>query len=377
MPPQTELIPCFVDDGLESDALELVKQWTFQRNGVVATGEAAPAGDFTDVHAITHQWSESAMGRVGRNKTGIIQWALDQRADAVWFVDSDLICDRTTLWSLIHANRPIACAVYWTHWQRNPSEGNVVHAGPQVWLNHPYDLHGRGMDAPEFRSTLLSKNLTQVWGQGACTLIQRSVLEAGINFLPVPGVPTVGLMAGEDRHFCIAAELRHIPMWADPWPDIFHIYHLPDDLTKAERMATRLGAVHPPKARVGDAVSLVLEAMEGVPQPSGPPVAIPPQHVRGRLGQLALVPELEEAVQEIGRGESRIIPVHFPVHYPLPQFRGTRRLIRVTVVDCKPWGFPPVVEEELYFTPRSTAYLDGITLTPELHAGVLETAVAL
>jgi hypothetical protein len=229
----------------------------------------------------------------------------------------------------------------------------------------------------EFRSALLSKELTQVWGQGACTLIQRSVLETGVNFLPVPGVPLTGLMAGEDRHFCIAAESKHIPMWADPWPDIFHIYHLPDDLKKAEMMAQRLGATHHAYARVGDAVSLILEAMEGVPQPSGPPIAIAPQHVRGRLGRMALVPELEEAVQEIGRGESKIVPVHFPVHYPLPQFRGLRRLIRVTVVDVKPWGYPPIVEEELYFNPRSSGYLDATHLTPEQHAGIMETAVAL
>jgi hypothetical protein len=366
-----------VDDGLDPEALQLVKDWVFARGGVVANGEPAPPGDFSDTHTVTHQWQESAMLRVGRNKTGIIQWALTQRADAVWFVDADLICDRTTLWSLIHAQRPIACAVYWTHWQRSPTPDLVVHAGPQVWLNHPYDLHGRGMDVAEFRSLLLSKALTQVWGQGACTLIDRKVLEAGINFLPVPGVPTTGLMAGEDRHFCIAAEQRHIPMYADAWPDIYHIYHLPDDLARADAMAQRLGVTHPERARVGDAVSLILEAMEGVPQPSGPPVVVPAQHLRGRLGQLALVPELEEAVQDIPRGESRIVPVHFPAHYPLPQFRGTKRLIRVTVVDVKPWGYPPVVEQELYHTPRTSGHLDATTLTPAQHDSILATAVAL
>lgn len=373
VPDDVERAYCFVNDGCAPDAKQMLVDFVQQHGGVVMDAPPVAAQDFSDTGAVTHAWSESAMHRVGRNKTEIIHWALQQRADAVWFCDADLICDRTTLQSLLACDVPVACAVYWTHWQRNPGTMEVVvHAGPQVWLNHPYHLTGRGMDESEFRRKLIQRQLTQVWGQGACTLIKREVFEAGVNFLPLPDVPQQGMMAGEDRQFCIACERRHIPMFADPWPDIYHIYHLPEDLTEAAAWSERLGSPHPEVPRLGDWVSLIVEGLEGVPQPSGPPVVIPPQHIRGRLGSIVMLAELEEAIYGLRRGDSRVVPVHVPVSYPIPQFRGTRRLMKVTLVDCKSWNAPPVVGRELYMGSASGRSYDATTLTAAQHEGVRE-----
>ena len=117
-------------------------------------------------------------------------------------------------------------------------------------------------------------------------------------------------------------------------------------------------------------MSLILTPMEGIPQPNGGVSLVGPQQVRGRLGALALVPELEEAICEMTRGSTRIVPVHFPVSYPLPQFRGTKRLIKVELVDCKPMGYPPVVERELYVGQYAKGRLDGTTLTPDQHGSI-------
>ena len=340
----------------KDDALLYLKEWVKARNGTLLPSGPTVLNDFSDQHPQTHQWSANAMKRVGANKNKILAKALHLRADYVFLADADLVLDRTTVSCLLAADRPIACAVYWTHWQR-PVAGQTHYAGPQVWLRHPYALDGRGQDEAEFRRHLLDREPTQVWGQGACTLIHKSVLEAGVNFSTLPDLPTEGMWQGEDRHFCVQAERKHIPMWAEPWPDIFHLYH-PSDVAKIPEMVTRLGTPHPEKPSLGDLVNLVVTPLEGFPQPNGQSLMTGPQFVRGRLGGLPVVPELEQAVFGLTRGQSAIIPIHFPISYPVPQMRGTRRMIRLTLVDCKPYGFAPVVEEEM------RVGMDTATLTP-------------
>ncbi len=103
-----------------------------------------------------------------------------------------------------------------------------------------------------------------------------------------------------------------------------------------------------------------------MPWQGGGFTAIPSQYVRGRLGALALQPELEEAVLQLRRGAHRIVPVHFPVHYEIPFYRGKRRLIRVTLNDCKSMGYAPTLEDDMLlgmpradYTERQVAALEA------------------
>lgn len=310
------------------------------------------------------------MARVGQNKNKILKRALELKAEAVWLVDADLILDRTVFASLWAAERPIACAVFWTHWNKQSKETVTSFSGPQVWLRHPYLLDGRGMEEADFRRKLVKRELLRVWGQGACSLIRTPVIAAGIDFSHIPNEPALmqGLMAGEDRHFCIKAERSHIDMWADAWPDIFHIYHTPEDVEQIPAMLERMGTVHPDRAMLGDLVSLRLEAIEPFPQPNGQWHRPSPGFLRGRLGQLALLPEIEEAVLNLPRGQQTTIPVHFPLYWPLPYLRGRRRLIRLTLIDCKPFGYPPNLENELL--RMGAGSMDRALLTPQQREAV-------
>jgi hypothetical protein len=372
VPRNVRLVYLFVDDGCEPDARALLDAFVQEHTGQVFTAPLVPIADFSDTHFETHQWSDSAMQRVGRHKDLILNTARDNRAEAVWLCDADLICDPYTLTSLWSVPEQIVCGVYWTRWQRVTSEMNPVHAGPQVWQVHPYGLSGNGMEEWELRRKLIHREVVHVYGQGACTLIRRDALLRGVSFAPMPGNTGPGLMQGEDRHFCLRAEMLHLRMVADGWPDIFHIYHRPDDEALIPEMVTRLGPredealdIGTPKPGFGDLVSLEIQAMEPVPMNGGwmhPPM----QYVRGRIGQLRLHPELEGAVVEMSRGETRIVPCHFGLDYPFPPYRGQRRLLRVRVIDHKPHGYPPgVIEEELL---RNTVggVLDTVTLSPEL-----------
>lgn len=375
LPPNTSLVPVFVADGLVADAANALHEWATARGGEVLRGAPVSAvPDFNDAHPDTHQWSASAMVRVGAAKDRILARARELDADYVWLCDSDLICDCTTLASLLAVGQSLTTAVYWTHWSALGTETRRVHAAPQVWLRHPYTLSGCGLTETEFRTRLATRQLTRVYGYGACTVIDRRALHAGVSFARVPDVPTQGLMGGEDRHFCIRAQMLHVEAWADPWPDIFHIYHLPADLERAPEFATRLAVPHPQRASFGDAVSLTIQALEPIPWSGGGWTAIPPQRIRGRLGQIALVPELEEALYACERGQHLDVPVHFPAHYEVPYYQGKRRLMRVTLHDCKPFGFAPVLENEMFVGPRSGAALRTVDYTTRQLEGMEEIA---
>lgn len=379
IPERTRLHFVYVPDWPTKDPAEdFLRMWVGERGGEILRGVPQTVNDFNDGPGLdSHAWSLSAMRRVGAHKNKIFRRALELKADAVWYLDADIILDTTVLKSLLAAEKPITTAVYWTRWSRRGTETRQIHSAPQVWLGHypsGYELRGRGMDESEFRQKLINRELTQVWGFGADTLVRRQVLETGISFDPLPDVPQQGLLAGEDRQFCIRAERMHLPAFACAWSDQFHVYHAPEDVQKIPEMLKRLGTPHPTKALLGDLVSLKLEAIEPVPHTNGGLQAIPRQHVRGRLGQIALMPELEEAIYGLERGATQIVPVHFPISHPLPYFRGRRRLIRCTLVDVKNFCFPPVLEDELYLGQKSGRWVDHTTLSDAQHIGIREVA---
>ena len=378
-PPQVQRFYVFVNDGSPQETVDLLTAFVQEHGGMVLQGEPAPAQDFAD-QGVTHYWTNTAMARVGRNKDQILAVARQNRAEAVWFCDADLIMEPMTLSSLWSVPEQIVCGVYWTRWEKVPDDHPLVHAGPQVWQGHPYQLAGNGMEEWEFRRRLMNREIVHVYGQGACTLIRREALMKGVSFAPWPGNTGPGLMQGEDRHFCLRAESLHIRMVADAWPDIFHIYHRPEDEALIPEMQKRLtanrvneqeeayGTGQATYPQIGQLVSLELHAMEPVQTNAGFQHA-PTQYVRGRLGGhisgKRLHPELEAAVLEMQRGEQRIVPVHFDLSYPFPPFRGQRRLIRVTLIDHKPFGFPPVVEDEVLRNPHGS-WIDTTNCTPEL-----------
>jgi len=370
LPKNVTVSYCFVDDNTDPRSSLLLKTFVEKRGGTILSPETT-SGGYDDQHPVTHQWTQEAMGRVGHLKNRIIQYALEHAYDAIWFCDADLICDKTTLKSLWSLDKPIVCAVYWTHWHNPATQQGVLHAAPQVWLQHPYQLEGRGYEPAEFREKLVNRQAIEVWGQGACTLVKREVLEKGVSFAYVEGVPTIGMMGGEDRHFCIRAESLHVPMTADAWPDIAHLYH-PQDRAKIPALLTRLGSDRPSQVNLGDWVSLKLEALEPLPTGPGQAMHLPPQHIRGVLGHLHMLPELEEQVCHMTIGQTVTIGVHFPIHHPANWLRGQRRLVRVTLVDSKPFGFAPVVEQEML--KGRVSFADQTTLSPQQHLALVEEA---
>ena len=369
-PKRVQVSYCFVDDyPAPDDGQAVLRAFVDEHGGEILRPDIARPNDFTDQHPVTHQWTQSAMNRMGELKTLIFRKALEGQYDYVWLVDSDLILDRTTLRSLLSAEQGVVSAVYWTKWNSDPG----IHSGPQVWLRPPYQLGLPHYDESTFRKELaVDRKLVKVGGLGACTLIHRSVIEKGVNFAKPPAFPSGGLMDGEDRHFCEWARRLHVDLWADAWPDIFHIYH-PSNDADIPQYAAELGTAHPQYPNTGSLLALKLTNLED---------GIGPVFLRTRLGLGSLLPEIESALYQMTRGQTRTVKVHFPSTAPNylsvsgpVNLAGQTRLIQVELVDCKTTSLAPVVRDEFYVSPEGVSK-DAMMLTPEQRQSFQDEAEA-
>ena len=354
----------------------------FSANGTTHFAQVqAPAAEDYGQNATTRQWTPEAWHRVGAAKDTIIQRALDENYDYLWLVDADVLCDPFTLQSLLDSadvehhridpsayRGPIVSGVYWTQWSKQSEEdAEHQHCGPQVWLRHPYEVSGRGWTAQSFREALVQRQRIRVWGLGACTLIPAHALRKGASFSRMGDLPPGPMSDGEDRHFCHRADNLHLELVADAWPDIYHAYHpseydrIPEMLERLERVqyalpggpnsdvnVFHLGTGY---AKPGDLVSLRISNLELN-------VALETQYIRGRLGVLNLLPELEEALHELPIGESKLVKAHYPVHAKNPQLRNQSFVMRVTLFDAKPFGLAPTIDEEVLLGGKSKKVID-------------------
>lgn len=366
--------PNYGDEPWAGDAIALLT--ASHLHPLVWPNETPEARDYGD-GAESRQWSKPAFTRLADLKNRMLQYAVEHDFDFVWLVDADVMGDPYTLQSLLdtadheswvnneRTAPPIVAGVYWTRWQRPvPGTTQQVHAGPQVWLVHPYQLHGRGWTEAEFRAALIDRKRVRVYGLGACTLVPRHAIEKGVTFRPFDGLPPGPMAEGEDRHFCAWATHLHVPLIADAWPDIYHAYHpaeyadLPAKVSALHRAPT-LAPV------VGDLVSAKLELLEPVPDRGGRLMRLQARWLRGKYGTLPTLPQVEETLADLQPGESRLIRLHFPSHWPEPQLRLRTIVARVTLFDVKPFRAPPVVDEELFVGSRSYRVIDTTAHTLE------------
>lgn len=173
----------------------------------------------------SHFWSDALMFRVAEYKNKIIRHAIDHHYDYLFFVDSDLILHPDLIEHLKMAKRDIVSEIFWSKWHHNtPFE-------PNVWLFDEYDLVPRQLGEiltedemevrkQEFISKLKVPGLYEVGGLGACTLLSREALLKGVNFSPIKNLT----IHGEDRFFCIRAEVLGVSLYVDTHYPAYHIY---------------------------------------------------------------------------------------------------------------------------------------------------------
>jgi len=149
-----------------------------------------------------HVWTGELVNKMSVYRNMTIRKALEGGYDYLFSVDTDLVLEEHTLAQLIEDDKDCVAGLFWTNGWSN------------AWM---YD-QVEGNNLPEWQTP----GLYQVGGTGALFLIKRKVLEAGVDYTPIPNLRKA--VFGEDRHFCIRAVCNGFEIWADNRCQPVHLY---------------------------------------------------------------------------------------------------------------------------------------------------------
>ena len=223
---ELELNYIFVDDNESEESSRLLLN--FKEKGLTVLikgdkGEKRP-GDYV-CDDITHHWRDHLIQKVAGYKNLMIEKALEWGYDYLFLVDSDLVLHPATLRHLVSTGKEIISEIFWTAWYPGSREM------PNVWLYDHYDMSPRqrgeklsqkdlDIRAQGFIDRLKIPGVYEVGGLGACTLLSRQALQAGISFSEIKNLT----LWGEDRHFCVRANALGLSLWVDTHYPAYHIY---------------------------------------------------------------------------------------------------------------------------------------------------------
>lgn len=218
---------CFMDDNDDPRSSALLDEFLAAHEGVRIRIEDRPEPYDKDDH--THRWRVSLIARVAAIKNQLLQLAAESGFDALFLVDSDLVLHPRTLVHLSALHKPVVSEVFWTRWTPQAPWR------PQVWMMDHYTLYAAvpGEQVPtaeaqrrtiEFLRRMRDGGCHPVGGLGACTLVARNAIAAGVSFDAVPNVS----FWGEDRAFSIRAAVLGVELWADTALPPLHLYRRAD-----------------------------------------------------------------------------------------------------------------------------------------------------
>ncbi|MDU0200306.1 glycosyltransferase [Paenibacillus sp. MAH-36] len=214
----------FVDDNEAKASQQLLLDFQANYGRTVIHNEEKHAAAY-EKDEFTHYWPEDTIWKVAKMKDAILSYALEKKFDYVFLIDSDLILHPHTLEQLVSANKAIVANIFWTKWQPDTMEM------PQVWLSDQYTLYHKSRQESlsdeesarrtwQFFAQLRIPGIYEVGGLGACTLISRKAIQAGVRFAEIPNLS----FWGEDRHFCIRARAMGFSLYVDTHYPAYHIY---------------------------------------------------------------------------------------------------------------------------------------------------------
>lgn len=217
----------FVDDNIEENSSQLLAEFEREESTVIIV-HGKEQGVYL-CNDESHHWDDDLMLKVANYKNSIINYAIENEYDYLFFVDSDLVLHPNLIEHLKTANKDIISEIFWSKWHDDR------HFEPNVWLFDEYDLVpkrlGEKLSEKEietrqikFLNQLRIPGLYEVGGLGACTLISRAALLEGVSFKPIKNLT----IHGEDRFFCIRAAVLGIDLFVDTHYPAYHIYREQD-----------------------------------------------------------------------------------------------------------------------------------------------------
>ncbi|NPV91336.1 MAG: glycosyltransferase family 2 protein [Firmicutes bacterium] len=224
-----ELSFILVDDNeYEESSRQLLRFEENQRTFLFKAESIEKAGNTHEAYVCddtTHYWKEHLIWRVAGFKDFMIEKAIELDYDYLFLIDSDLILHPATIQHLIDTGKDIISEVFWTAWYPGSPEL------PNVWLYDHYDMarrvRGERLSSEEqaarqqsFLEQLKTPGVYEVGGLGACTLISKKALLAGVSFKQIKNLT----LWGEDRHFCVRAIALGLNLFVDTHYPAYHIY---------------------------------------------------------------------------------------------------------------------------------------------------------
>ncbi|MBG9942602.1 hypothetical protein ABE237_22250 [Brevibacillus formosus] len=219
----------FVDDNTDPLSSNILQNFADKQTGQVDIIPAAGSLHPYTCDERTHDWSEALVWKVAGFKDEMIARAKHHDYDALFLIDSDLLLQPATLEVLLASEKEIISEIFWTSWTPD-----TVPA-PQVWLKDEYtqfecarheqiSLEEQYLRKYAFYGQLRVPGVYEVGGLGACTLIRRKALQAGVSFKQIANLS----FWGEDRHFCIRAQALGLSLFVDTHHPAFHLYRESD-----------------------------------------------------------------------------------------------------------------------------------------------------
>lgn len=218
---------CFVNDNVDPISKKMLQEFAEKHAGHcdILAPEVPAENSCYIVNDVQHIWTTEAVWKVAAFKDRIIEIAKERNYDYLFLIDSDLVMHPRTIEQLLLAKKGIVSNIFWTSWQPGTFEM------PQVWMQDEYnfyEIHNNQKPSDQeigeqmwaFMNKLRVPGTYEVGGLGACTLIERETLLKGVSFKKVKNVS----FWGEDRHFCIRAAARDIPLFVDTHYPSYHIY---------------------------------------------------------------------------------------------------------------------------------------------------------
>ena len=216
----------FFDNNESEESSNLLRTFTVSGSNTYLTGE--PPHSPYQCTDETHMWTTILVWKVAAYKDFILQYAFENNYSHVFLVDSDLVLHPFTLQQLLSASVDIISEIFWTEW--TPGTGML----PQVWMYGQYRLVPEidpvvnpemyKQESLKVLNMLQIPGLYQVGGLGACTLISRRAIAAGVRFSRIGNLD----YWGEDRHFCIRASVLGLKLYVDTHLPAYHIYRHSD-----------------------------------------------------------------------------------------------------------------------------------------------------
>jgi len=161
---------------------------------------------------LTHNWYRNNFKAIVKMKNEIVAYALKEKYDYIFWVDSDLVLHPKTLNHLFDfletAKQKVISEVFWTEWNKGYPET----LGTNAW---DYDAYGG--DQQRFKEP----GVYQVGGTGACILVNTSVYGYNINYSPLLNV---SFTEWEDRAFCVRLAVNNIKIFMDTHYPATHLY---------------------------------------------------------------------------------------------------------------------------------------------------------